>query len=131
MAVPKAYSLLRFSEPAYRSGPSRRPDSSAAESFALRRKPELDAALHAIDTLRSAPRGRSATELILGEFLERVQSADVPKCSFLLIETLDRLSREVASGSAGLLQRVAVAGIIVVTLADGKEHTRATLAADP
>ena len=129
--MPKAYSLLRFSEPAYRPGPSRRLGTAVAELYARRRKLELDASLHAIDTLRSAPLGRSATELVLGEFLERVQAGEVAKGSFLLIETLDRMSSGAASASGALLQRIAGAGVTIVTLADAKEHTRATLADDP
>lgn len=68
---------------------------------------------------------------MLGEFLALVRAGEVPKGSYLLVESLDRLSRNTPRKAVRLLEDICVEGITLVTLADGKVYDEATLDDDP
>ena len=68
---------------------------------------------------------------MLGEFLDAARSGVVPKGSWLLIESLDRLSRNRPRKAVRLLESICEEGITLVTLADGKVYTEALLDDDP
>lgn len=68
---------------------------------------------------RNTPRANTA----LGRFLERVQLGEVEPGSYLVIESLDRLSREAVSDAAYLLLGLIKSGVRVVTLTDKREYS--------
>lgn len=92
---------------------------------------ELDDKLTFQDLGVSAFRGVNEEEGHLGEFLALVESGDVPRGSYLLVESLDRLSRQKPRRAVKTLERICEAGITVVTLGDGRVYTADALDEDP
>lgn len=130
-AKPKAYSYVRFSSPEQSKGDSLRRQAGLAEDYARRHGLQLDTELTLQDLGVSAYRGDNLATGALGAFLEAVTKGLVPKGSFLLVESLDRVSRKAASRAANVLQSICYAGIKVVTLTDGRVYDEATLDDDP
>ena len=92
MLVTKAFSYSRFSSPEQRKGDSLRRQVEASRKFAQAHGLELDEGLSDIGI--SAYRGANRYKGALARFLQLVREGKVPKGSFLLVESLDRLSRE-------------------------------------
>src|SRR4051812_6180278 len=90
----KAYSYLRFSTPDQMRGDSFRCQSTAAEEYALRYQLQLDTALTFQDLGISAFRGTNARNGALGAFLKAIDEGLVADGSVLLVESLDRVSRQ-------------------------------------
>lgn len=124
---PKAYSYLRFSTPEQQQGDSFRRQTEMAEEYARREGLDLDASLTLHDKGVSAYRGKNADVGALKEFRRAVEAGDVAPGSFLLVENLDRLSRQEPWDALGPIQEIINAGITVVTLSDDKEYNRETL----
>lgn len=126
----RAYSYLRFSTPEQERGDSFRRQKELAERYAELHDLDLDdRAFHDLGV--SAFRGANAATGRLGEFLTAVREGVVERDSFLLVENLDRLSRNTARRAVRLLEDICDAGISVVTLADGRVYDTATLDGDP
>jgi DNA invertase Pin-like site-specific DNA recombinase len=127
MSKPKAYSYLRFSTPEQSKGNSFQRQTDLSRQYADRNGLALDEAFTFRDLGMSAFRGKNAREGALGVFLAAVDSGRVGPGSYLLVENLDRLSRDKVHNAyvqfSALLQR----DINVVTLQDGKLYTRASL----
>lgn len=112
--MPKAYSYMRFSTAEQKHGDSLRRQTKGAERYAAANGLELD------DTLRISDEGKSGyygENKALGAFLEEVKKNNVPRGSVLIVEALDRLSRQdpmkvVATIIYPLLEQ----GIDIVTL---------------
>lgn len=124
----KAYSYIRFSTPEQARGDSLRRQSAAADEWCKLRNIQLD------DTLRdmgvSAFRGVNRNEGALRRFLELVQNGRIERGSYLIVESLDRISRDVVDEAAFQLLALIRAGIIVVTLSDGQEYSEERLKTD-
>lgn len=127
----KAYSYTRFSTPDQRLGDSARRQMAAAEDYARRHDLDLDTSLTFDDPGVSAFRGKNVEDGGLGAFLKAVEKGVVPQGSFLLVENLDRVSRQTARKALRSLERIVEAGIVLVTLTDGKQYTEQSLDGDP
>lgn len=101
-----------------------------AEAWALAHGLELDG-LSYQDLGISAFRGANAETGMLGDFLAAVKSGAIERGSYLLIESLDRLSRNTPRKAVRLLESICDEGITLVTLADGKIYTQDVLDSDP
>ena len=66
----------------------------------------------------SAFKGANVTEGALGRFLDAVEKGLVLPGSYLLVESLDRISRQEIVKSLSLFLRIIQAGINLVTLQD-------------
>src|SRR5262249_32315728 len=88
-----AFSYLRFSskQPAKGGGFERQTELSKA--WCQRRKVALDTSLRLDDLGVSAFRGTNVREGALAGFIEACRIGRVPQGSYLLVESLDRLSR--------------------------------------
>jgi len=128
--MPRAYSYLRFSTPAQSEGDSFRRQTALAERYAAEHGLELDQSLKFHDLGVSAYRGANSEHGRLADFKEAVGAGVVPRGSFLLMESLDRLSRLSPWDAMNALQQVISLDIQVVTLTDGKVYTKQTLAQD-
>jgi DNA invertase Pin-like site-specific DNA recombinase len=119
---PRAYSYLRMSTDVQLKGDSRRRQLEASLAYAAEHGLELadDAQLEDIGV--SAFRGANVREGALGRFLDAAERGGVPRGSYLLVESLDRLSREQVRSALALFLRIGQAGIIIVTLIDGRVH---------
>lgn len=126
---PKAYSYLRFSRPEQALGDSLRRQLERARQFADERGLELDESLR--DEGISAFRGKNVDDrAALGSFLRAVESGAVPRGSYLLVESLDRLSREHVLDALPRFLDLLNAGIRIVTLMDRQEYSRESVEAN-
>lgn len=122
--MPKAYSYVRFSTPEQRKGDSLRRQTELSERFARENKLELDLTLSLHDLGVSAFDRSNITKGALGEFLKLVEAGRIPRGSYLLVESLDRLSRAQVMDALGVFINILNAGITIVTLADGVIYSR-------
>ena len=125
--APRAYSYLRFSTPEQSKGDSLRRQTALADEYAKRHGLTLDTELNLRDLGVSAYRGDNLAVGALGAFLRAVSDGLVPKGSVLLVEALDRVSRQSARKAVRILEDIVEGGITVVTLNDGKSYTAASL----
>ncbi len=127
---PKAYSYLRFSTPAQAKGDSLRRQTKLATDYAALHELELDESLTFQDLGVSAFHGDNVATGKLAEFHEAIKVGLVERGSYLLVESLDRLSRNYARQALSELGAICDAGIIVVTLMDNREYTTESLNKD-
>src|SRR5262245_57368805 len=92
----KAYSYVRFSTPEQMRGDSFRRQTELARDYALKHKLELDDKLTFHDVGVSAYRGKNSETGRLADFQEAVRKGLVPRGAYLLVESLDRISRQAA-----------------------------------
>lgn len=128
---PKAYSYLRFSTPEQMKGDSFRRQAAMAEEYAARHGLDLDTELTFRDLGVSAFRGRNARQGALGAFLRAVDEGAVAEGSFLLVENLDRVSRQDPWEALPIFQQIINAGITIVSLQDDRTYSRAEMRANP
>jgi DNA invertase Pin-like site-specific DNA recombinase len=74
----------------------------------------------------SAFSGANVSGGALGRFLEAVRTRRVEPGSFLIVESLDRLSRQEVLKSLGVFIEIVSSGVNIVTLVDGRTYTAAT-----
>ena len=127
---PRAYSYLRFSTPEQQRGDSFRRQKELAERYAAAEGLELDDRSFQ-DLGVSAFRGKNAASGMLRTFLEAVEEGTEARGSYLLVESLDRLSRAATRKALRQLEDICDAGIVVITLTDGKRYDADTLERDP
>ena len=126
-----AYSYLRFSTPEQARGDSRRRQLAMAEHYAQQHGLLLDKGLSFRDLGISAFRGRNAKQGGLRAFLDAIDHGLVPPDSYLLIESLDRLSRDQILEAQGLFLQIISAGVTIVTLLDQRAYSRASINRNP
>ncbi|MFG3502928.1 recombinase family protein [Pseudomonas sp. NPDC047963] len=124
--MPKAYSYIRFSSPEQAKGDSYRRQRKAAEAYCAQHNLELAVAKE----YTFFDKGRSAytashldDEGQLRRFLNLVEDGSIEPGSYLLIESLDRLSREKVSVAFPRFLDLINKGITVVTLADARAYS--------
>ncbi|WP_245463432.1 recombinase family protein [Mesorhizobium sp. M2A.F.Ca.ET.043.02.1.1] len=127
---PKAYSYVRFSTPEQSRGDSKRRQMEKAERYADEHGLDLVDDSY-MDLGVSAYRGRNKEAGALADFLQAVKDGVVEKGSYLLVESMDRISRERPRKAVRLLEDICESGIVLVTLGDGKVYTTGILDADP
>jgi DNA invertase Pin-like site-specific DNA recombinase len=116
---PFAFSYIRFSHPNQAKGDSVRRQGEAARAWCDRNGVRLDTSLTLHDLGRSAFTGdhrQNPDRNALAAFLKLVEGGKVRRGSFLLIENLDRLSREDEVPACHLLTGILMAGVKVVQL---------------
>jgi DNA invertase Pin-like site-specific DNA recombinase len=129
--TPRVYSYIRWSTPEQSKGDSLRRQTDAARRWAGARGYEMDEATFS-DAGVSAFYGRNLADGALGAFLGAVRDGAVPRGSFLIVESLDRLSRQTVNKAARTLERIVEEGVNVVDLEDnGRIYTEATFEEDP
>ncbi len=125
----KAYSYIRFSSAKQGEGDSLRRQEKYAEEYAHEHGLDLDTSSYR-DLGVSAYRGRNASEGNLKLFLDAVDSGLIETGSYLLVESLDRLSRTEVQDALELLLSIIKRGITVVTLIDKQVYSRQTIKND-
>jgi DNA invertase Pin-like site-specific DNA recombinase len=119
----RAYSYIRYSTLQQQSGASQQRQTEKAAKYALDHGLELDTERNMSDLGVSAFRGKNARTGALRRFLDDVEKGYVPKGSYLLIENMDRMSRDDIITSQGLFSLIISSGINVVTLTDQELYT--------
>lgn len=92
--VKLAYSYIRFSRAHQIEGDSLRRQSKATAEYCERHKLTLDESLNLRDLGVSAYRGKNAKQGALSRFIAACEAGIVPRGSALILESLDRLSRQ-------------------------------------
>jgi DNA invertase Pin-like site-specific DNA recombinase len=119
---PKAYSYVRMSSPEQRKGDSHRRQLELSKKYAFQHGLELVAGPFE-DLGVSAFKGANVTEGKLGSFLKAVEEGKIEKGSYLLVESLDRISRQEVRKSLGLFLQIIDLKINIVTLVDQRVYT--------
>jgi DNA invertase Pin-like site-specific DNA recombinase len=127
VALRRAYSYIRFSTPTQAAGNSLKRQTALSQAWAQKKGLTLDASLRMSDLGISAFNGRNRTEGALGVFLAAVAAKKIPKGSYLIVESLDRLSRAQVHRALRLFLDLLEADIVIVTLTDGREYDIVTL----
>jgi DNA invertase Pin-like site-specific DNA recombinase len=112
-------------------GDSFRRQSDLAERYAVAHGLDLDTTLTFQDLGKSAFRGANLETGQLGTFLQAVRDGLVAEGSWLLVESLDRISRQKPRKALRTLEDILEAGVTLVTLTDGKVYTADALDDDP
>lgn len=107
----KAYSYLRFSTPEQRHGDSIRRQTVEAQRFARRHGLELDAQLTFEDAGVSGFRGANAARGALRAFLRLIEDGVIETGSVLILENLDRMSRQAPWEALPTLQEIINGGV--------------------
>ena len=129
---PRAYSYVRFSTPEQRHGDSFARQTEKAARYAADHGLTMDTELSLADLGVSAFRGANASTGKLAGFIAAVERGHVPEGSFLLVENMDRLTRDDIPEAMSLFLRIiSSAGITVVTLTNGQAYSRESLQRDP
>lgn len=121
--MPLAYSYIRFSTKEQAKGHSLKRQIEDREKY-LAKRPDLtlDTSLTLHDLGVSAFKGANADEGQLGAFIRAIESGIVPKGSYLLVESFDRLSRAKVNKALKLFLSITDAGINIVTIGDEREY---------
>jgi DNA invertase Pin-like site-specific DNA recombinase len=128
--LPRAYSYVRFSTPEQAKGDSLRRQTELSNRYAEVHGLTIDTSLSLHDKGLSGFTGENRSKGALSVFLKAVEAGLVPVGSFLLVESLDRFSRDTLSEQMGLFIGLINAGLTVVTLADGQRYSKTTIDSD-
>jgi len=78
--------------------------------------------MNMLDAGVSAFKGRNLESGALGAFLQAARDGKIERGSYLLVESIDRISREGMFPTAAIVQELWKAGIIIVTLSDNRTY---------
>ena len=123
-----AFSYIRFSSPEQAKGDSFRRQSEKAETWAKDNGYRIVKSWEDLGV--SGYRGQNATKGGFGEFLQAAAAGELPKDSVLLVENLDRVSRQAPRKALARFLNLIDYGIGVVTLTDGAMYTAESLDQD-
>ncbi len=125
----KAYSYIRMSTEIQLKGDSLNRQLRLSEAYAaqhglelVQEYQDLGVSAYASDNLISGS---------LGRFVEAVREGKVPSDAYLLVESLDRISRDNPLAALNTFQDILRLGITIVTLSDGQIYSQATIATEP
>lgn len=125
MTKTKAYSYLRISTDQQKVGDGIRRQMELSREYAARHDYEL------VDTMSdigiSAFKGKNVKEGALGAFIAAIEAGKVESGSVLLVESLDRLSRENVLDAFNQFTSILRLGIGIVTLTDNQHYTAESL----
>jgi DNA invertase Pin-like site-specific DNA recombinase len=123
----RAYSYIRFSSAKQKRGDSRRRQTVFAERVCRENGWLLDDSLRLHDVGVSAYRSKNAKVGALAEFLHAVESGRVAAGSALILENIDRLSRNKVGDALQLFIRILNHGITIVTADPERTYTRESI----
>ena len=119
---PMVLAYCRFSSARQAKGNSLERQEQNAQAWCDKRGWKLFDSLN--DLGLSAWTGANKKRGRLGELLEKLEAGDIVPGTYLLVEALDRLTREEITNAVSLITRLLDAGLVIVTLTDGKEWTK-------
>jgi DNA invertase Pin-like site-specific DNA recombinase len=116
-----AYSYIRFSSRQQRRGNSLARQTKKSEEWCHRNKASLDTSITLHDLATSGFTGAhhhrdNADKYALAGFLALVEAGNIPKGSYLIVENLDRITREDIVPAVNLFTGLLMAGIKIVQL---------------
>ena len=127
LAMPRrAYSYLRVSDPTQVKGDGLRRQDDFALTICREEGWSLDDSLRFHDKGRSAFRRKNSKVGDLHRFLECVETGRVRPGEILIIENIDRLSREEVDDAYDLFRRIIKAGVWIATKEPRRVYNRET-----
>lgn len=120
----KCFSYQRYSSAAQASG------TSIARQSAVARRVAKDNGLEYVEIFDrgvSAFKGKNAVDGKLGEFINDVRSNKIPNDCWLIVENLDRLTRQNAYKAFGLMSELIELGVTIVTGNDNRKYCKETM----
>lgn len=123
----KAYSYIRFSTEQQSKGDSLNRQLKETKKYCEEHNLILDESTTLKDLGLSAYHGIHKIKGALGKFLKLVEDGKIEKGSILIVESLDRLSRENVLTALSQFLDIIKAGIKLVTLSDGMEYTQESI----
>ncbi|WP_375750031.1 recombinase family protein [Vibrio sp. HN007] len=128
---PQIYSYRRFSNMRQEKGRSLARQKKLTEEIAEKFDLPINEDFVMTDKGLSAFHGHHKSKGALGIFLEAVENKVIKPGSVLIVESLDRLSREQPYVAQATLAALVDADIKVVTAADEQVYSKETIAKDP
>lgn len=128
--IKKAYSYIRFSSPQQAEGDSLRRQVERSQKYAKEHGLTLDTTLDLHDEGLSGYTGANRKKGALGMFLAAVETGLVTPGSTLIVESLDRLSRDKVIEQLNLFLSLITADITLVTLIDNQIYNRESIDAN-
>jgi DNA invertase Pin-like site-specific DNA recombinase len=125
----KAYSYARWSSAQQTSGDSLRRQLELSRDYATRHDLDLDESFR--DPGVSAYRGKNQHEGALANFIAQIDAYKIEPGSCLLVESLDRLSRQEVLTALELFMSIIRRGVKIVTLTNGHVFDHESLNANP
>lgn len=129
MSKRKAYSYLRISTPAQEMGDGVRRQIDGSIRYAEEHGYELVETFQDLGV--SGFKGQNAKEGALGEILRAIDDGRIEPDSILIVESLDRLSREGALEAFSQFSGILAKKIAIVTLMDGQFYTKDIVGSNP
>ena len=126
----KCFSYIRFSSPQQAKGRSRERQLESAQRFADEKGWEMDQSLCMFDSGLSGFHREHIHKGKLGVFLAAVKAGKIETPCVLIVENLDRLSRDKIPDALMQFLDITKAGISVVTLMDRQLYDYESLAKD-
>jgi DNA invertase Pin-like site-specific DNA recombinase len=121
MTKTKAYSYLRISNDQQKVGDGIRRQMEASKTYADQYGYDLVETMSDIGI--SAFKGKNITEGALGVFIAAIDAGNIEAGSVLLVESLDRLSRDSVLKAFGQFTSILQKGVGIVTLTDNQHYT--------
>lgn len=121
-----AFSYVRFSSDRQQHGSSVARQLDAAQKYALAHDLTLDTSTYR-DLGVSAFKSKNSESGALGAFIQAVDAGKVSKGSYLLVESLDRLSRDDVDIAMELFLNLTRKGITIVTLMDQQVYSKQSI----
>lgn len=124
MTKPKAYSYIRWSTAIQGQGDSDRRQSEMAERYAAEHGLDLISENVMKDEGQSAFTGKNVSSGAFGAFLQAISDGQIDRGSYLLVESLDRISRQHPMDAMSILHRIVDRDIVVVTMLDNAVYQK-------
>jgi DNA invertase Pin-like site-specific DNA recombinase len=116
MASTRAFSYIRFSSARQMGNDSVRRQRDLSATLAARKGWVMDESLRFEDEACSGFKSKNANVGRLAEFLSAIEGGTVPAGSVLIVESLDRLSRDEIGTALQLWLRILGAGVSIATV---------------
>ena len=120
------FSYIRWSSREQERGDTLRRQRETRDAYIARHNLTLDDALRP-DKGKSAFRGRNASVGQLKEFLYMIDIGRVPKGSALIVEALDRLTRQKLDAALQVVMGILRNGVDIITLESERRYTKKDL----
>lgn len=127
----RAISYLRFSTPEQASGSSLSRQLEKTREYCAKHGLVLDDSDMLRDEGLSAYKADHVSKGALGKFLEKIRTGQIEKGTFLVVERLDRLSRQEPLAAMSLFSEIINHGITLLTLEDGQRYDTDKLRENP
>lgn len=134
MTKRKAYSYIRMSTDIQLKGDSLRRQLASSKAYAETHNLEL---VESIDGMRfedigvSAFKGKNTQKGALSVFLSQLDNGKIAPNSVLLVESLDRLSRDKLASALNQFMLILESGVEIITLSDSQKYTKEIINQNP